>query len=306
MPDAGLSSSVDRLRRVLKAAASATGGWPYYAGKSSRIEPTAWALLALAATDPARPKDEGESSTRDDSVAAPHLAWLRARQRADGLLVDVAADTPNFTANGTAACVLARLDRERAARDKLLGALVLSKGVSISNPDPRQNNALQGWPWIADTFSWIEPTAWCALALKMTRGTRGAEARIQEAEKLIVNRSCDAGGWNYGNAAALGQDLRPYVPTTAVGLLAMQDRRSEEAVAKALGFLTRSAVQEPSAMALSLAAIALHIHGQQVDAVEERLLQDLDRAERLGNVQALAVMLFALTLADHDARGLRV
>ena len=59
-------------------------------------------------------------------------------------------------------------------------------------------------------------------------------------------------------------------------------------------------------MALSLAAIALHIHGQQVDAVEERLLQDLDRAERLGNVQALAVMLFALTLADHDARGLRV
>src|SRR5439155_4953858 len=98
---------------------------------------------------------------------------------------------------------------------RLLDAIAAAKGMAVDIPDPRQDNKLQGWPWMPDTFSWLEPTAWCLLALKKARA---APARIAEAEKLIANRTCEPGGWNFGNASAVGQDLRPYVPTTALGL----------------------------------------------------------------------------------------
>src|SRR5262245_32040111 len=105
------------------ASASPGGGWPYYAGKRSRIEPTCWALMALAATagDPAEWL----------RAAAPHFQWLARAQRADGLLVD-AIDAPvNFTSNGLAACTLGRLG---GAVDltRLLDAIVAAKGVSVN------------------------------------------------------------------------------------------------------------------------------------------------------------------------------
>ena len=51
---------------------NADGGWGYFAGKASRLEPTCWALLALAG----RPGAPGD--------AAPLRAWP-AR---DGLLLE--------------------------------------------------------------------------------------------------------------------------------------------------------------------------------------------------------------------------
>ena len=294
------------LRQTLAAAANSTGGWPYYGGKSSRIEPTCWGLLAL-----------GESWSEDAAswtrFAAPHLHWLAAAQRRDGLLADRPEAPVNFTANGLAACVLAHFEsvpREGGvATDliRLLEALVAAKGVSVDAPDSRQNNALQGWPWMADTFSWLEPTSWCVLALKKAGArTRGAQARIAEAETLIANRVCQGGGWNYGNASVIGQDLRPYVPTTALGLIALQDRRQLPAVERSLTWLNEARLREPSAMALALTAICLRILGASAGEVETRLAGDVDRATRVGNLQSLAMMLYAVTVSKHDARAFRV
>ncbi len=39
------------MRRALLSAANADGGWGYYPGKASRLEPTCWALLALLPSD---------------------------------------------------------------------------------------------------------------------------------------------------------------------------------------------------------------------------------------------------------------
>src|SRR5207244_1145876 len=119
-------------------------------------------------------------------------------------------------------------------------------------------------------------------------------------------RTCEPGGWNFGNASAVGQDLRPYVPTTALGLIAMQDRRQTPAVERSLAWLRESRVKEPSAVALALTAIALRIHDVVVDDVETRLAGDIERAERMGNLQALAMMLYALTAERHGAKALRV
>jgi len=293
-----------RLRGVLNAAANRRGGWPYYQGKQSRIEPTCWALLALAESDDERAPSFSES-------AAPHLDWLASRQGADGLLLDVPAAPPNFTTNGLAACVLAHVaprSRPPASPDlqPLLDGVGAAKGVAVDAPDPRQDNRLQGWPWMPDTFSWIEPTCWCVLGLKKNEPSPARSARIAEAEKLIVNRMCDGGGWNFGNASVVGQDLRPYQPTTALGLMALQDRPDLAAVTQSLAWLRRAPLREPSAVALALTAIAFQIFGVADDDVEARLAADADRAERLGNLQALAMLLYALTARRHAARALRV
>jgi hypothetical protein len=291
-------TAADRLRDALMASAGPGGGWPYYVDKSARIEPTCWALMALAASV----SDPLEWSR----VAAPHYQWLASAQRRDGLLTD-AVDAPvNFTSNGLAACVLGRL---AGAVDlaRLLDAIVASKGVSVNESDGRQNNRLQGWPWMSDTFSWIEPTCMCVLALKQSgSNTAGAKARIDEAHELIANRMCESGGWNYGNASVVGQDLRPYVPTTALALIALQDRSQTAAVERSVAWLYDARLKEPSATALSLAAIALRLHGHPVDDVERRLTEDLDRAIRVGNLQALAMMLYALTADRHQASSLRI
>jgi hypothetical protein len=313
VPEPVQASPAMRLRQVLAGKANESGGWAYYSGKGSRVEPTSWALLALADTW------DGEPAAWQ-RFAAPHLRFLRSTQRDDGLLVDVPHAPPNFTANGVAACVLAHLaavtalgpptanDGGRPSVDRLLGGLVGVKGISVNAPDPRQDNKLQGWPWMPDTFSWLEPTCWCVLALKKTRARarNGVQARIDEADKLILNRSCEAGGWNFGNASALGQDLRPYVPTTALGLIALQDRRAEAVVGRSLAYLTQARVKEPSAMALALTALCLRIYDRAADDVEARLAEDADRAERTGNLQALAMLVYALSATQHGAKAMRV
>ncbi len=67
---------------ALIAARNPDGGWPYYAGKTSRLEPTAWALLALHAA--------GERVSLD-----PLLAWPRR----DGWFLDRSSDGVNVGFN---------------------------------------------------------------------------------------------------------------------------------------------------------------------------------------------------------------
>jgi hypothetical protein len=191
---------------------------------------------------------------------------------------------------------------------KVLDGLMTVKGVKVPVQDPRQNNQLQGWPWLPSTFSWVEPTAWSVLALKKAPPASrpsGAAARIAEAEALLDNRACESGGWNFGNASAFGQDLRAYVPTSAIALLALQNVKTP-AIERSLAYLDRARLTEPSAMALSLAAICLRVFNRSAADVDDRLAAGVDRIERLGNLHGIAMALYALAAERHDVRAFRV
>src|SRR5207245_2935538 len=210
------------MRRALLSAVNADGGWGYYPGQASRLEPTCWALLALSA-QPDVPL-----------VRTKHREFFSRSLRRDGLLLEEAVrdeDRPNLAFNGLAILLFANQKEltPDGMLDRVTSALLDHRGIKLpqSNLSP-QDNSLQAWSWIDSTFSWVEPTCWCTLALKKARPvSRDSWGRISEAERLLVDRCCTAGGWNYGNANMLGQDLRPYVSTTALGLLAMQDRRQD-------------------------------------------------------------------------------
>src|SRR5262249_38989599 len=138
-----------------------------------------------------------------------------------------------------------------------------------------QDNSLQGWSWIDATFSWVEPTVWALIALKKARQRgqldRVAASRIDEGDRLLLNRCCKDGGWNFGNATMMHQDLRPYVPTTALALIALQDRRGEPEVVKSVAYLEHHWEEEISGISTGLSLIALDLYGRNVVELERRL-----------------------------------
>lgn len=284
--DSRLNSSA--LRGALLAARNRDGGWPYYPQRTSRLEPTVWALLALARVAN-QPIDIG-----------PLQRWPRSK---DGWLVDGPADAPiNYAFNAIAALACSDQPQMLPLVFGIGQDLIVVKGIALDqNQVQRQDNALQGWSWIDQTFSWVEPTAWCTLFLKRARGLRipGADARIEVANRLIDDRVCQGGGWNYGSSNVYGQELYPYVPTTAITLLAMQDRRGDPAVAASVAYLQKNVTTEQSSMALSLAAICFSIYGLPVDPVRRNLAAAAQVSEERLNVLGLAMSLYALSDNPH-------
>ena len=280
------TGDLTHVRQFLLRARNADGGWGYQAGKASRLEPTCWAILALG-------------SMLERKV-------LEQWPCADGLLLERHSGGPNYAFHGQALIVLRALNLEHAAGNAtLLAAVQRVKGTGLpaSNIN-RQNNSLQGWSWIDRTFSWVEPTAWCLLALKQWSATPGAvgdRTRIVVAEQLLVDRCCAKGGWNYGNANMLGQDLKAFVPTTAVTLMSLQDRQSLPEVARSVAFLEREATSERSGTALALALMALRAYGRSTGAVRDALVAQLPTTLALGKIASAALSLYALSEADRYA-----
>jgi hypothetical protein len=273
---------IRHLTSLLLAGQNRDGGWGYYRDKLSRLEPTSWAALALA-------------SGPDGVTAREALRQWPAR---DGLLLERAGGEPNYGFHGLALlALLASGVDHRDGNHALIASLQSVKGLALQQSTiNRQNNSLQAWPWIDDTFSWVEPTAWCLLALKTSAyvGHQINSIRIRDGERLLVDRACRGGGWNYGNSNMLGKELAPYVPTTAIALLAMRDSE-EPMIAQGLQFLERNATTERSAMALGLTSRALRAHGRDTMALQAALQEQLPITVALGNHAAVAAALYALT-----------
>ena len=271
---------LDELRLALLRSRNADGGWPYHAGKASRLEPTCWAFLALG------------SESVDGGV-------LRRWPAADGLLAERAGGTPNFAFHALALLTLHAFGVEHAAGNAaLVAALQRAKGEMLPPSEiNRQNNELEGWSWIAGTFSWVEPTGWAMLALKRSAARGGlpvASNRIQAAEELLYDRCCRDGGWNYGNSNMLGQELKAFVPPTSVALLALRDRATMPAVRRSVEFLGRAAMTERSGVALSLALVALAAFDRPTSELRAALLEQVPTTLEFGNCMAAALSLFAL------------
>lgn len=273
------------LTNRLLGARNPDGGWGYFAGKVSRLEPTCWCLLALG--------DEAPADV------------LRTWPAEDGLLRERSGGAPNFGFHGLALiALLHRKVEHQAGNATLVAGIQRVKGLALPNRGiNRQDNSIQAWSWIDETFSWVEPTTYCLLALKKAKraGLPVEEKRIADAEALMFDRVGINGGWNYGNSNMLGQELHPFVPTTALGLLAMQDHASHEAVRASREYLERDALSERSSVALSLAVVALRVLGRPLEQVTAALSAQVPTTLALGNLHAAALALYALRTDHADA-----
>lgn len=277
------------LREQLLSARHRDGGWGYEPGCVPRLEPTCWALLGLRTP---RPQFD-------------RLVLSRWPSSVDGL-VEQHGGVVNWSFHALALSTrLALGDGAISQLRSLARALVDASGIAQQPSSPQgSDNRLDGWSWTDATFSWVEPTSWALLALKQCRA-RGIMAndmdrRIRAGETILGERVCAEGGWNYGDSPAFGKDLPAYVPTTAIALLALQDRRDEPFVQQSLEYLERHAENHPSSRALALSALALRRHGCSTTRVEAQLRRWLDQ-HPTSDAASIGMALCALHQASTDA-----
>ena len=263
-----VSQRLDLLQRTQ----NDDGGWGYFPGKRSWLEPTAYAMLAL-------------NGRADAGVLDRAWKLVENWQLADGSWrpgADVEGPGTWVTALGVhLCCACGQFDnRFQKGVGWLLGTQGregnwLARFITAIRPGEADNDlSHHGWPWLRGTSSWVEPTAQAIVALRLASPHyAGLEPRIQDAEELILSRKCRDGGWNYGSRRALGIDLPSYPETTAMALVGLQSRRRE------LGGEIRHArglfEETRSRLARAWLSIALRNFGEEVPAPEDKPGDDL-------------------------------
>ncbi|MEN8184425.1 MAG: hypothetical protein ABFS46_18020 [Myxococcota bacterium] len=285
-----------QLSRALGERRTSGGGFVAVPGGPADSESTALSALALHAMG-----DElGET-----------VAWLQARQRADGAWPRTDAVREASWATAWAALALARLDAGSSEPVARAGAWLtrregrrpglLTRVIGhLTNLDERleQDLMLVGWPWHEDAASWVEPTATAMLALHAIReraALPAAAERLEQGERLLWDRVCVDGGWNYGNRRVLGEVLLPFPDTTAFALLALQGSPREPELARSFDALERLLDERASGLSLALAVLAHELHGRDAHPLRERVAEKVGQPEAARETRSIAFMALALS-----------
>jgi hypothetical protein len=258
----------------LRSAQNADGGWGFFPGKQSWVEPTAYALLAMLG---ARACEKNVQ-----------IGWklLRSLQLSDGSWPPCAAVAePHWTTSLAVTLHVLRGVTDEPFR-KGVASLLRTTGIengwqfriahflrpSVVELDP----SFEAWPWRPGNSSWIEPTAHAVVALKHAAAafddTRLRD-RVAQGEKMILDRRCSDGGWNYGNRKVLGVDLPSYPETTALALIGLAGRKD---LAAPLALAARYVKDTRSPLAKAWLRVALRSHGVTLDAVDGPSLEPND------------------------------
>jgi hypothetical protein len=254
-PASDSSSYLGARLHVLRQSQNSDGGWGYFPRKTSWLEPTAYAALALA----------GEP--------AADRAWklLSSWQLPDGSWKPSA--TVGVSNWGTSLCATIAIGRNEWGSPLQSGVnwLVQTSGIEsgwlavmaarVGLVKQERDIGLKAWPWKPGNSGWVEPTAHALVALKQASGkvpSRALQSRVQMGEAQLMDVRSRDGGWNYGSPAALGVDLPSYPETTALALLGLQGRGD---LGKASDLAVRQIGETPSPLARAWLTIAMRLHG---------------------------------------------
>jgi len=220
---ATVAEAAGRAESWLLAHRNADGSWGYRPGQSGSGEPT---LLAAAAGLP----------PPLDWLADADLGWTRLMGPV--CLRQIRAATPLRQA------WLTHIRSHRGTGGETAGSF---------------DGDLPGWPWVEQTFSWVEPTAWGVLSLRRTG--HADDPRVAGGLATLADRQCSDGGWNAGTPDILGQQLFGYLYLTGLVLVALPPGHD---AAKAGGRFLEGISERPSPLNLAWATLARCVHGGDV------------------------------------------
>jgi hypothetical protein len=295
-----------QLLNFLLESQNADGGWGYFPGRKSAFEPTAYAVLSL------------QVASTTTKVLPKATNFVRARQTVDGGWPSNTLDTePAPWVSPLVGLAILNAEGftricERAAKFvvKSFGRVPKSWRTQVSewlgygNP-ANINTDLGGWAWNPGTSPWVEPTCLSLIFLKRIRSriSEGEVSRIiTEAESMLYDRMCHSGGWNYGNAQVLGEELRPYAATTALALIALQDHPRRPENKKSLTYLRQCSTTEKSAISLSYACLCFDIYSEPWQDLLEPMEALYRETKFFQDVKAVALAL--LTLKAKEGKNL--
>ena len=279
-----IMGSVPARLEFLRANQNADGGWGYFPGLESRVESSCYALRALGEKDERWGAGIAYLSSRQDksgglapSASVPGATWVTSL--AFPLLRQGGANQKSLEA--AAEWILETEGAEGGVMQRLLYSL----GKSKVDQDPR----LKGWPWRPENNSWVEPTAHGLLALHWMTGLgpeAGIRYRREMATKMLLDRRCEDGGWNYGNKKVLGEVLPAFPETTGLALIGLVGSGADLSVSIAKA--TQDCSRTKGCYGKALLTIALRLHGERVSYTPEHEAGHPSRNLMLAAIEALA------------------
>src|SRR5262245_32060435 len=137
-----ITTKTSELANALCRGRNADGGWGYYPGKVSRIEPTCWtALYLFRATD------------SQSGLTTGLARWLASRRCEGGSVDDATGQSPNVGFSALAAMVARNTGILPADRNRrLIDALCRTNSAASEATATQRHNTVQGWSWLEDRF----------------------------------------------------------------------------------------------------------------------------------------------------------
>lgn len=272
------------------------GYWPYKPGGDASLETSAWCAIAFRSRKDIRNeswqyfkqsqnKNGGWSTGLDDGSSdwTTNLVLLSLRVLSEQAPLDaVRQDLLND------ACRYLLESRSKPYPEYLRWLLQFLKL-------PATFPAGRGWPFFPETAMLVEPTSYALMAIRPTKSaaTEPLKSVVSQAQEYLFSRYCQRGGWNYGENVRLTEQLPPYAVSTAQAIIALQDKPQDKRIQTGLNFLTKTARENNTVMALSWSALARNCLGEKSQQEINMLISHQDKDGSFGNsiyLTALAVL----------------
>jgi hypothetical protein len=239
----------------IKACQNPDGGWGYWRGRMSLVEPTAFCLLAL-------------HSSGDKIGIGRGLEFLKTCQKKSGAIGIRPRDAEGNWMAYAALLAFHGLDPggtpERRLKDWILSfedasGLFTKEDLAAAATLNRYDASIPGWSWALRTTAWVEPTALFIIAL-IRAGLPATEQKIKSGVDLILDRRVPSGGWNFGNPYSKSHELAASTMSTALAMAALGAAGVPEgrpAIVAGKRFLTKSLDGDVSTASLAWTLLAL-------------------------------------------------
>jgi hypothetical protein len=260
------------------------GGFPYQAGENARPDATAWAVIALSAFQAGLEQcDRGR-------------AYLISQQAEDGH-ISISQDHAQASwPTPLALLAWSNSPHARQAQDLAMQFLLGFSGLHFEQTGDSvmgHDTSIVGWPWIADTHSWVIPTSMAITALQ-NGGIRHHE-RISQGVLMLLDRQLPHGGWNSGNTLVFGKELLPLPECTGIALQALAGNTERHSIQKSLDYLLEELPRLRTPISLGWTLLGLGAWGLKPTHTDELVTASLRLQERHGpySLPSLAVLLCA-------------
>lgn len=277
---------------ALRSRALGGGGFPMFPGGAYRPDATAWAVLALAVM---------KSGGRDQDVIESGRSRLAASQLEDGRVSISPSDPDSFWPTPLAILAWHGSTTHTEPRARAIDFLLKTSGkhwVKEDDSPLAHDTSIEGWSWIEDTHSWVEPTSLSLLALRISG--LGEHVRVREGVRLLLDRQLPAGGWNYGNSFVYGKELYPQPDCTGLALSALAGYVPRSEVGKSLKYLQGRVTQVRTPLSLGWGILGLGAWGQKPKQATAWVRECMIRQKKQGAYDTTLLSLLLLSLMGKE------
>jgi hypothetical protein len=276
------------IRNITRRAIPEGGGFSEHPDAPYRADATAWAILALKAYD--------TKSDIQDSAKSK----LASMQFDDGRICLSQSHPEVIWPTALAIFALKGSAAYRKQSDLAIQFLLQTKGTFFKkneNPIFALDSSLIGWPWIEDTFSWVEPTGLSTIALNAYGYSK--HDRIHEAIHLLIDRQLPSGGWNIGSTIIYGRETYPQLDCTGIALSALAGQVERGQIERSLNYLKTKAALCRTPLSLGWALFGLGAWGERPTDAKKWIIESLSRQRKYGTYGTTLLSLLVLAYSSN-------